>query len=127
MKKIIPLFFSIILLNACSETSDGYKFSGEGEHWEAEYTYSRIDMVDSYEFKLKYKGSIVELSSLQKIEYTFETLNKKVYESEEFMEPPSTLTFSGSSKGGAKVFKDEVIYVTVLWDNFEESFVLRNE
>ena len=48
---------------------------------------------------------------------------------EEFTEPPSTVTFSssGGSKGGAKVGEDEVIKVNVKWDDFEESFELHNK
>ena len=48
---------------------------------------------------------------------------------EEFTEPPSTVTFSssGASKGGAKVSEDEVIKVNVKWDDFEESFELHNK
>ncbi len=132
LKKIITFFFSLLLLTACSEMTIGYKFNGESEHWEAEYSYFSTEKwgkqsVDRYEFILNYKGSLEDQSSLKKIEYSFETRNKRVYESEEFTEPPSTLTFTGSSKGGAKVGKDEVINVIVKWDNFEESFELHSK
>ena len=86
LKKIITLLFTIMLLTACSETTNNdYKFSGESEHWEAEYFYKGTEKwgekngiktysnEDSYEFVLKYKGSLEELSSLQKLEYSYET------------------------------------------------------
>ncbi|MFJ8261947.1 hypothetical protein ACIQ4I_08335 [Rummeliibacillus sp. NPDC094406] len=142
MKKIITLLFSIMLLTACSETTtNDYKFSGESEHWEAEYSYKGTEIwgekdgkktysnEDGYEFVLKYKGSLEELSSLQKIEYSYKTISSGGKSIEEFTESPSTVTFSssGRSKGGAKVDEDEVIKVNVKWDDFEESFELHNK
>ena len=141
MKKIIIFLFTIMLLTACSETTiNDYKFSGESEHWEAEYFYKGTEKwgekdgkktysnEDSYEFVLKYKGTLEELSSLQKLEYAYETLTSSGQGTREFTEPPTTLTFSssGGSKGGAKIGEDEVIKVTVKWDDFEESFELHN-
>ena len=84
---------------------------------------------DSHEFVLKYKGSLEELSSFQKLEYSYETNGSSGDRTEEFTEPPSTVIFSssGASKGGAKVREDEVIKVNVKWDDFEESFELHNK
>ena len=141
MKKIAALLFTIMLLTACSETTtNDYTFSGDSEYWEAEYLYKGTEKwgekderktysnEDSYKFVLKYKGSLEELSSLQKLEYSYETISSSGKSTEEFTEPPSTLTFSssGSSEGGAKVSEDEVIIVNVKWDDFEESFELHN-
>lgn len=141
MKKIMALLFTIVVLTACSETiSNEYKFSGESEHWEAEYLYKGIEKwnkkggkhtysnEDGFEFVLKYKGSLKELSSLQYLEYSYETMNSSGKNKGVFTEPPSTVKFStsGNSKGGAKVSDDEVIKVNVKWDDFEESFELHN-
>ncbi|WP_235991730.1 putative periplasmic lipoprotein [Metabacillus schmidteae] len=141
MKKIAALLLTIMLLTACSETStNDYTFSGESKYWEAEYLYKGTEKwgekdekktysnEDSYKFVLKYKGSLEELSSLQKLEYSYETINSSGKSTEKFTEPPSTLTFSssGSSEGGAKVSEDEVIIVNVKWEDFEESFELHN-
>ncbi|QGS68754.1 hypothetical protein CV093_10540 [Oceanobacillus sp. 143] len=100
MKKIITLLFTIILLTACSETTNNdYKFSGESEHWEAEYAYKGTEKwggkdgretysnEDSYEFILKYKDSLEELSSLQKLEYSYEADSSRGDSTEEFTEP----------------------------------------
>ena len=137
----MTLLFTIMLLTACSEiTNNDYKFTGESEHWEAEYAYKGTERwgekngtktysnEDGHEFVIKYKGSLEELSSLQKLEYSYETISSSGKSTEEFTEPPSTVTFSssGGSKGGAKVGKDEVIKVNVKWDDFEESFELHN-
>ncbi|WP_262174493.1 hypothetical protein [Saccharococcus sp. Marseille-Q5394] len=141
MKKIISVIFTIMVLTACSETTNhDYKFSGESEHWEAEYSYKgtekwgekngqrKYSIEDSYQLVLQYKGSIEELSSLQTLEYSFESNRNHWKLTEEYTEPPLTGAFlsSGESKGGAKVGKDEVIKVTVKWDDFEESFELHN-
>ncbi|WOV87581.1 hypothetical protein QWT69_00095 [Sporosarcina oncorhynchi] len=141
MKKIMTLLFTMMFLTACSETTNNdYKYRGESEHWEAVYAYKGTEKwgekdgkrtysnEDGYEFVLKYKGSLEELSSLQKLEYSYETISSNGKSTEEFTEPPSTVTFSssGSGKGGAKVREDEVIKVNVKWDDFEESFELHN-
>lgn len=137
----MTLLFAIILLTACSETKNNdYIFIGESEHWEAEYTYNgtekwgekdgqkTISYEDHFRFVLTYKGPLKELSSLQKIDYSYETNSHQGSGTEEFTEPPSTGTFSssGGSKGGAKVDEDEVIKVNVKWDDLEESFELHN-
>ena len=131
-----------MLLTACSETTNNdYKFSGESEQWEAEYFYKGTEKwgeknetktysnEDGYEFVLKYKGSLEELSSLQKLKFSYETNSSSGYKNEHFTEPPQTVIFStsGASKGGAKVSEDEVIKVNVKWDDFEESFELHNK
>ncbi|MEK4487884.1 hypothetical protein MHH81_20465 [Psychrobacillus sp. FSL H8-0484] len=141
MQKIITLLFTIMLLTACSETTNNdYKFSGESEKWEAEYFYKGTEKwgekdgtktysnQDNYEFVLKYKGSLEELSSIQKLEYSYETNHSGGKKTEQFTEPPQTVIFStsGASKGGAKVSEDEVIKVNVKWNDFEESFELNN-
>ena len=150
LKKIIIGFLAIILLTGCSETThDNYKFTGESDHWEAQYAYDRTEKwgekkaekeeekeaiktfssEDSYEFNLKYKGSLEELSSLQTLEYSYETISSSGKTTEEFTDPPTTIIFKsqGSSKGAAKVSKDEVIKVTVKWDDLEESILLENK
>ncbi len=139
LKKIITLLFTLMLLTSCSETTFiAYIFSGESEHWEAEYTYNRTEKwgekdgqrtysnEDDFRFILKYKGTLEELSSLQKLEYSYETNSGQGSGTEEFTEPPSLGIFSssGSSRGGAKVHEDEVIKVNVKWDDFEESIEL---
>lgn len=65
-----------MLLTACSKTTyNNYKFSVESEHWEAEYFYKGTEKLEgkvgssnehTYEFSLKYKGSLDELSSFTK-------------------------------------------------------------
>lgn len=133
MKKIIISFLTVMLLTACSNTTyNDYKFRGESEHWEAVYAHKGTDRnksnsnETSHEFILTFKGSVEELSSFHKLEYTYETTNGHVRNSEEFTEPPSTVTFLSSAKGTA-VRKDEVIKVNVKWGDFEESFELHNE
>ncbi|KAB2334437.1 hypothetical protein F7731_14575 [Cytobacillus depressus] len=142
MKKIITLLLTIILLTACSETTKyDYKFSGESEHWEAEFSYKGTEKwikkdgintysnEDNYELVLKYKGSLEELSSLQNLEYSYNTNSSGGGETKNFTEPPSTVIFSssGASKSGAKVSEDEIIKVNVKWDDFNESFELHNK
>ncbi|AMQ08614.1 hypothetical protein AZE41_16635 [Sporosarcina psychrophila] len=129
-----------MLLTACSDTKhNDYKFSGESEHWEAEYAYKGTEKwggkkgketysnEDISEFRLKYKGSLEELSSLQKLHYSYEANSRREDSNQEFTEPPSTVTFLSSSRSnGAMVREDTVIKVTVIWDGFKESFELHN-
>ncbi|PEJ54385.1 hypothetical protein CN692_20015 [Bacillus sp. AFS002410] len=157
MKKILPLLlFTILTLTACTETTDNtknkvtdnkttnynYEFIGESEHWEAEYIYQGTETTrkndkgvisysnkDNYELVLKFKGSLKELSSMKKLEYSFKTNSSSGESKAEFPEPPKERVFTsrGSSEGGAKVDKDEVIQVHVKWNESEESFELHNK
>jgi hypothetical protein len=139
LKRIITLLVTLMLVTACSEaTFHAYQFSGESEHWEGEYTYNATELWGEkdgqrtlsseihYRFIIKYKGSLEELSSLQKLEYSYETNSGHGSGTRVFTEPPLSGIFSasGSSKGGARVREDEVIKVNVKWDAFEESFEL---
>jgi hypothetical protein len=73
-----------MILTACSEPiNSDYKFVGESDHWEAEYSYKGTEIWGeddgkrtysndaNYEFVLQYKGSIEDLSSLKKLEYSY--------------------------------------------------------
>jgi hypothetical protein len=140
LKKQLTLFFIITLLTACSveENHYDYIFKGEGEHWEAVYSFNgtekwgekdgRTDYSNENgeEFEIKYKGSLKEMSSMKILEYSYETSAGGGGGSMEFDEPPTKVTFktSGSSENGAKVREDEVIQVNVKWDDLEESFEL---
>jgi len=142
LKKILMLLIVILVLTACTKrVSNDYKFKGESEHWEAEYVYRGTEVwkkdngdrtysnEGSYQFLLKYKGSLEELSSIRKLEYAHKTNFSGGETMREFDGPPEELLFtaSGASKGGAKISEDEVIQVKVKWDDFEESFELRNK
>ena len=150
------LLITILILTACTDvtkneitkeeitkdevTNNNYKFIGESKHWEAEYIYKGTETwgdnhgtltysnKDNYEFVLKYKGTLKELSSMKKLEYSYETISSSGKSTEEFTEPPRELTFkSGGGSSGAKISEDEVIKVNVKWDEFEESFELHNK
>ncbi|MGE7904523.1 hypothetical protein ACQKNS_09045 [Peribacillus sp. NPDC094092] len=152
MKKILSVLFIIMVLTACGSNTankdnnpktinNDYKFIGESEHWKAEYSYKGTELwdeddgktaysnKDSYELVLKYKGSLEELSFMKKLEYTYETISGSGNKTETYTDPPSEKVFttSGSSEGGSKVSKDEIIKITVKWDDFYESFELHNK
>lgn len=142
LKKIIMLLIVILVLTACAKrVSNDYKFKGESEHWEAEYVYRGTEVwkkdngertysnEDSYQFLLKYKGSLEELSSIRKLEYAHKTNSSGGETTKEFDGPPEELLFtaSGASEGGTKINEDEVIQVNVKWGDLEESFELHNK
>ncbi|UOQ49829.1 hypothetical protein MUN88_07075 [Gracilibacillus caseinilyticus] len=143
MKKFLSLLcLSVVIVVACSEvTHHDYTFTGESEHWEAEYVYEGTekrreeDGVESYsnemdyEFILTYKGTLEELSPLERLSYSYETTSSGGESTRTFNEPPSKVTFTkrGGSTGSSVMSKDEVIQVTVKWGEAEELFELRNE
>lgn len=142
LKKLLMVIFIVLLLTACTKTiNNDFTFVGESEHWEAEYSYTGTEVwreddgrtmysnEDSYEFTLKYKGSLEELSSMKTLEYSFKTNGKGGSRSQEYTEPNKEVIFisKGSSKGGAKVSQDQVIQVNVKWDDSKESFELQNK
>jgi hypothetical protein len=141
LKKILTVFFAMIILTACSNEeiiNYEYKYVGEGKYWEAEYLLKGTELwgeedgrgtysnENSDEFVLKYKGSLKELSSVKHLEYSYETSAGGGGGTREFDDPPKEKIFksTGGSKNGAKVNEDEIIQVHVKWDDFEESFEL---
>jgi hypothetical protein len=127
-----------MVLTACSETiNSDYKFAGESDHWEAEYSYKGTEIWGeddgqrtysndaNYEFVLEYKGAIEELSSLKKLEYSYKVNSQGESGTQEYTEPPK-LIIIGSKGSTLKVSEDEVIKVNVQWDDFAESFELHN-
>ncbi|MED4123790.1 hypothetical protein P4641_07325 [Halalkalibacterium halodurans] len=144
MKKIVVLMVvMMVLLIGCSNeevTNYEYTFTGEGTYWQAEYVYEGTETrekedgrttyanEDSDEMRLTYKGSLDEIESIEKLEFSYVTSVGSGGGVREFDAPPNDLTFtlSGGSTG-AKVKKDEIIQVVVTWDDFEESFELTNE
>lgn len=143
MKKIIALLFTLMFLTACTETiNKDYKFTGESENWEAEYIYRATEKWGedngtatysnsaSNNLVLRYKGSLKELASMKKLEYSYETTAGGGSKVETFDEPPQSLIFNSgtsSSVGGASISKDEVIQVIVKKDGIEETFDLKIE
>lgn len=143
MRKILALLFTVVLLTACAKhtetTNNNYKFRGDSDHWEAEYTYSGTEVreivdgrttysnEDNYTFELKYKGSIHELSTAKKLDYSFKSSGGSGRHTIEFTEPPRTLTFTskGGSESGTKTNPDDIVQVKVIWDDSEESFELK--
>lgn len=139
LKKILVLLlFTIMMLTACSETiNSDYEFVGESDHWEAEYSYKGTEIWGeddgkrtysndaNYEFVLKYKGSIEELSSLKKLEYSYKVNSQVESGTQEYTEPPRKIII-GSKGSAIKVSEDDVIKVHVKWDDFVESFELHN-
>ena len=139
---MLTLLFMVLVLTACSDEKIhyDYTFEGEGEYWEADYSFWGTEIWgekdgtmtysnnNSEEFLLTYKGSLKELSSVKTLEYVYETSAGGGEGTLTFDEPPTKKTFkmSGDSGNGAKVLEDEVIKVNVKWDRFEESFELYN-
>jgi len=142
LKKMLTVLFAMIVLTACSDEEEqyDYTFSGEGEYWEAEYTFSGTEIwkekdgrtaysnENTDELVLTYKGSLKELSSVKYLEFSFETSVGSGSSTREFDEPPTKVTYKnmGRTVNGAKVRDDEVVKVNVKWNDYEESFELHN-
>lgn len=144
MKKIVVLMvMMLVILIACSNeevTNYQYTFTGEGTYWQAEYVYEGTETreteegrttysnEDSDEMRLTYKGSLEEVESIEKLEFSYVTSVGSGSGVREFDAPPNDLTFTmRSGSTGAKVKEEEIIQVVVTWDDFEESFELTNE
>ena len=95
-------------MTACAETTENdYKFTGESEHWKAEYAYQGTEVwgdndgqrtytnEDSYEFVLEFKGSLDEISSIKKLEYTYKTLHGEGKVDQVFTEPNKEVIIFG--------------------------------
>lgn len=114
MKKLFMLMFAILVLTACTEvTHNVYTFSGESEHWEAVYSYKGTEKwggtgtysnEDWYELTIKYKGPLGDLASIDKLEYSYETISSQGVITEEFNAPPSKAIYTtgGGSNGVQK-------------------------
>ncbi|MDT0162940.1 hypothetical protein [Bacillus sp. AG4(2022)] len=143
MKKILLLFFSLMFLAACSKEVNtyDYRFVGESDHWEAEYVFKGTEVwgekngsrtysnENNDEFFLEYKGPLEELSSMKKIEYSYETSAGRGSGATKFDAPPTKKVFksSGSSEDSGIVNEDDIIKVYVKWDDAEETFELHRE
>ncbi|WP_260398259.1 hypothetical protein [Peribacillus simplex] len=124
MKKIFTVLFLMMVLIACSDTTNKDAKSettkkdtsseatehnyhiGESEHWEAVYSYIGTELwgeddgqtthssKDNYKLVLTYKGSLEELSSIKNLEYTYETTTSSGSKTEAYTEPPSEKVFT---------------------------------
>ncbi|WP_112180559.1 MULTISPECIES: hypothetical protein [Paraliobacillus] len=139
----IGIYTASHLIKEDRETTNyAYTFVGESENWRAAYTVNGKEVWDkengvvtyahddSDQFVLSFIGDKSIYASIKQLNYSYETSNGggggTTY-SNELGSPKKAATNRGSSRGGAKIQEDEVIQVTVKWDDFEESFDLYNE
>jgi hypothetical protein len=143
LKKILLLFFSLLILAACSKEVNhyDYRFVGESGHWEAEYVFKGTEVwgekngsrtysnENNDEFFLEYKGPLEELSSLKSLEYSYETSAGSGGVTTKFDAPPTEKVFKsgGSSENTGTVNEDDIIKVYVKWDDAEKTFELHRE
>ncbi|MCK0470661.1 hypothetical protein [Halalkalibacter sp. APA_J-10(15)] len=145
MKRLFTagFIFLMLLLSACSNEEvmkNKYSFTGEGQYWNAEYIYEGTELWKeednrtsySHEsndtFVLTFKGSLEEMQSIKRVDYSYETTTGGGGGSHEFDESPNEITLkSGSGGTGATIKENEIISVTVKWNDLEESFELVNK
>lgn len=130
------------MINEDRETTNyAHTFVGESKNWQAAYTVSGNEVWDkengvvtyahdaSDQFVLSFIGDKSIYASIKQLNYSYEASNgggEGTMNNNEIGSPKRVATNSGSSRGGAKIQEDEVIQVTVKWDDFEESFDLYN-
>lgn len=114
-----------------------YTFAGESENWKAEYNVDgqevffeeddtlKHDSDSQSEFKLTYKGSLNELSSVKRLEFNFEAPANAGSLGVNFDKPPEKKVFIHRSND--LVTEDAIIDVKVQWDEKTEEFKLRNK
>ncbi|WP_214483080.1 hypothetical protein [Bacillus sp. SM2101] len=132
---------NVNVFNGEEEIEYEHIFSGEGQYWKGEVIITgtsvwedekeRYDHERSEEFIINYIGEFNDLSQINTLTYTYETSNGSVgrtLNNLEITEPLSedAFNFNYSSKSESIVQEDEVIKVTVKWDQFEEVFDLIN-
>ncbi|MFS1518712.1 hypothetical protein V1503_19940 [Bacillus sp. SCS-151] len=145
MKKTsMTLLMMLVVLTSCSKEeiiTYEYTFSGEGEYWKGTFITAgtqiwgnekgqlTYDHEGNEEFMLEYMGEPNEILQIESLEYSYTTSSGGHNSRRTFTEPPTEniFTSASSSKGGAKVQENEIIQVTVKWDQLEEEFVLIND
>ncbi|TFJ92953.1 hypothetical protein [Lentibacillus salicampi] len=119
-------------------TEHDYTFSGESEHWTADFEMEgkevfheekevlQYDSEAQSTFTLTYKGSLDELSSVEKIHFKYQTPGSSMEQTMNFDDlPPDDTTFT--ERGNTLVRRDEVIEITVEWGDKTEKFTLEAE
>lgn len=119
-----------ISLLGCSQTEDGYErnsvFKGESGNWSADLSVKKVgtgnkklDTMIYKTFILKYKGK--NANELGVVSYSYKTASSFTTANEENQNG----VFTHQSSTTAPLSNDEIIEVTVKWNDSEEAFQMK--
>ncbi|HOC52278.1 MAG TPA: hypothetical protein PLW61_00680 [Caldisericia bacterium] len=128
MKKIhllILVLLTFIMLLGCDSNLNEHTFYGEGINWKAEYVYSYNGDVYNSELLLFYNG---EEKEVKECEYTLKWKHGDISKLKGFdIKRDEWKSVSKSGGKGTIINKNEILTITIYWDNFEESIDLKVE
>ena len=127
VKKILCIFFCVILLSGCKNDIRSYEYVGESDNWELVYNYKvnylkNGDNHSENDMKINYKGEIEKLANGEVIKVTYKIGAKSG--SDTLVVEDVSKSFDIGSPGGLNAYNlegSEVGIITVSWgENYEE-------
>ncbi len=113
------------MLLGCDSNLNEHTFYGEGINWKAEYVYSYNGDVYNSELLLFYNG---EEKEVKECEYTLKWKHGDISKLKGFdIKRDEWKSVSKSGGKGTIINKNEILTITIYWDNFEESIDLKVE
>ncbi|MCF6092469.1 hypothetical protein L1765_00490 [Microaerobacter geothermalis] len=101
-------------------------FKGEGENWKAEYQVSGYKSFFERELTITYKGELSEISSVKKLEFSYDNSISSGNSEINFIMSPDKKEFSHrSSSSGPVESYNETTKVTIKWNGITETIFLK--
>ncbi|MER2171394.1 MAG: membrane lipoprotein lipid attachment site-containing protein [Psychrobacillus psychrodurans] len=127
MKKILCIFFCVILLSGCNKDIRSYEYVGESDNWEVVYKYKvnylkNGDNDSENDMKINYKGEIEKLANGEVIKVTYKIGAKSGSDTLVVEDVSESFDIGGPGGLNASTLQgSEVGIITVSWgENYEE-------
>lgn len=127
MKKLICLFFCVVLLSGCNDDIRSYEYVGEGDNWKVVYKYKvnylqNGDNRSENEMRINYIGEIEKLQDGEVVEVTYKIGQKSGSQTLKVEDVSKSLNIGSAGGLNASTLEgSEVGIITVSWgENYEE-------